>query len=158
MQHWPVEPLSAVPWVTVEMLVPLHLSLLYTRHHCVVCLFQVSITGSLVLFQGQERTNFSLQLSALLHTSSLSNQGRNSSRQGTWRQELKQKLWRGTVHWLAQSNFLYNWEEPPAQGWHHSGLSHPTSIMTQEYTPKVCPRANLMKALSQPMLPLPKWL
>jgi hypothetical protein len=33
-------------------------------------------------------------------------QDRNSNRVGTWRQELMQRLWRGTSYWLAPHGLL----------------------------------------------------
>lgn len=48
------------------------------------------------------------------------NQGRNSGREGTWRQELQHKPWRNAADWLAQLASSYQLG-PRAQRkqWHH---------------------------------------
>ena len=55
---------------------------------------------------------------------------RNSSRGGTWRQELMQTLWTGTAHWLAPHGLLsllsYRTQDHQARdGTTHNGLGPP---------------------------------
>jgi hypothetical protein len=52
---------------------------------------------------------------------------RNSSREGTWRQELKQKPWQNTVYWLVPYGLLnllsyIPQDHLPRGGTAHSGL------------------------------------
>jgi hypothetical protein len=54
----------------------------------------------------------------------------NSSRTGTWRQELMQRPWRDAAYWLASPGLLsllsYTTQNyQPRDGTAHSGLSHP---------------------------------
>lgn len=71
---------------------------------------------------------------------------------GTWRQELKQKPWKGGLLllfslWLAQSALL-NIPGPPAQDGHtHIGLNF--SITNLENGIQACLQADFMEAFSQ---------
>jgi hypothetical protein len=53
---------------------------------------------------GEERVYVAYSSSSLFFNEG--SQNRNSSRAGTWRQELMQKPWRGAVYRLAQPAFL----------------------------------------------------
>lgn len=60
-------------------------------------------------------------------------QGRNSNTFRTWRQELKQGLWRHSANWLVQFAFLYKLGSP-AQVW-YCPQGPPLSIIVQDNTP-----------------------
>ena len=80
-----------------------------------IVILTVSWLGFLLLYQNiiteiqvwEERVYAAYISTSLFITKG--SQGRNSSRAGTWRQELMQRPWRGAAYWLAQ----------PAQGWYH---------------------------------------
>ena len=60
-------------------------------------------------------------------------QGRNSSRVGTWRQELMQRPWRDAAYWLAHHGLLsqlsYRTQiHQPRDETIHSGVSEPSPI------------------------------
>jgi hypothetical protein len=60
-------------------------------------------------------------------------QDRNSSRAGTWRQELMQRLWRVTAYWLAPHGLLsllsYRTKDhQPRDGTTHNELDPPPLI------------------------------
>jgi hypothetical protein len=63
----------------------------------------------------------------LAHTSMLlfiikGSQDRDSSRAGTWRQELMQRPWRGAAYWLASPGLLTLLSLEPRNGTTHHGL------------------------------------
>ena len=65
-------------------------------------------------------------------------QVRNSNRVGIWRQELKQRLWRGTAHWLAPHGLLsllsYRTQGHQPRGCTtHSGLPHQSLIKKTQH-------------------------
>lgn len=84
-------------------------------------------------------------------------EGRNSTRAGIWRQELKWRPWRNTAYYIAQPAFFYNpW--PIAKGsTTRSGLGRPTTIINKENTPQTWPKVNEMEIISQLTCPLLKW-
>jgi hypothetical protein len=60
-------------------------------------------------------------------------QDRNSSRAGTWRQEMMQRPWKGAAYWLAPHGLLgllsYRTQDhQPRDGTTHNGLGPPPSI------------------------------
>jgi hypothetical protein len=63
------------------------------------------------------------------------------TRTGTGRQELKQRLWRSTAHWLASrsslSILIQAWVTCLRSGRSHRGLGPPISTSNQENTPHV---------------------
>jgi hypothetical protein len=81
---------------------------------------------------------FSLHFQILVHTEE--SQDRNSSRAGTWKQELMQRPWRGAAYWVASLGFLSLLfieprttslgMAPPTMGW---ALSHQSLIKKMSY-------------------------
>ena len=67
---------------------------------------------------------------------------------GTWRQELKQKLWRSAVCWFSSHSLcilLTSQGHQPTGGTSNSGLGSLSSITSQENIPKVYTQANLVE-------------
>ena len=120
---------------------------------------EVSSLGFLLLWwntimrrQAGEERIYSAYTSEILRGS----QDRNSSRAGTWRQELIQKPWRGAAHWLASLGFLrllsYRTQDTrPGTATHHE-LGPPPSITNWENTLQL----DFTEAFSQLKL-LPLW-
>ena len=82
----------------------------------------------------------------LIHPGSLSitegNQGGNSSRAGSWKQELKERPWRNAAPWLASpgsfSLFFHTSQDYlPRCGSVPRDMGPPTSIINQENAPMV---------------------
>ena len=78
------------------------------------------------------------------HTTLRSHSGTEEVRLGAWRQELKQKPWRNTAHWLALNGLLpilsyVTQDHLPRIGTNHSELGLPTSIINQENIPTWVP-------------------
>jgi hypothetical protein len=99
-----------------------------------VCLTRVSIVAtkhSNEMKVGEERVYLAYMSTALFIPEG--SQDRNSSRAGTWRQELMQRSWRDAAHWLASRglfSLLSNriQEHKPKDGPIHNGLGPPPSI------------------------------
>jgi hypothetical protein len=69
-------------------------------------------------------------------------QGRNTSRAGTWRQELMQRPWRGAAYWLASPGLLSllsyrTLDHQPRDGPTHNGMATPT--MSWNHPPWAAP-------------------
>ena len=64
-------------------------------------------------------------------------QDRNSSRAGTWRQELMQRPWRSAAYWLVSPGLLtlLCYPGPPAQGCPYLQWTHQSLIKKMPYRP-----------------------
>lgn len=104
------------------------------------CLFSIVMINTIIK-SNLEKTGFLLLLHfVLLCFLSLSTwvtfyhwgKSEQKPKAGTWRKELKQKLWRDATYWIAQHSLLYK----PWHLFNYNVLGLPTFIINQENIPQ----------------------
>jgi hypothetical protein len=108
----------------------------YWKHLFIIVCVLVWVSIALVKHNspkqfGVERLYFSVQFKAQYIIKGI--QGQNSSREGTWREELMQRPWRTAINWLAPYGFLsllsHSTQHHQTRGGiTHSELGHPRSV------------------------------